>query len=234
MKIIIVDDDELFGKKVKEKIADENQAYGYETIIYKSALEFCCKLDMHQKADIYILDIKIGNQNGLDLAERIRAEDECAYIIFLTSYEEYAVQGYKYQAYRYIVKQNWQKELLETLCNIFKRVQEREERIYRIQSDRRYDIIYIDDILYLEKDGKNVLFHCKGGLVYTERVTIAEVYNRLPVDEFVYINRGMVVNIRYITHIDSGTVDINESEIFSISRRQLGNIRKKLFLYWRK
>lgn len=38
-------------------------------------------------AQIYLLDIRLQDTNGLDLAKHIRTRQPCAKIIFLTAYE---------------------------------------------------------------------------------------------------------------------------------------------------
>ena len=49
--------------------------------------------------------------NGMELARRIRQLYDSPYIIFVTSYMEYSIKGYEYNAWRYIVKDEMHQNL---------------------------------------------------------------------------------------------------------------------------
>ncbi|MDQ9831229.1 response regulator, partial [Acinetobacter baumannii] len=54
--------------------------------------------------DIFILDIKMYEVSGMDLAKIIRKENEISEIIFVTSLVAYVQEGYTVRAYRYLLK----------------------------------------------------------------------------------------------------------------------------------
>ena len=49
--------------------------------------------------DICFLDIEMPQMNGLDLAKKIRASAQATYLVFITSYLQYAVEGYEVKAF---------------------------------------------------------------------------------------------------------------------------------------
>ena len=49
--------------------------------------------------------------NGLELAQKIRLKYLKPYLVFITSHMEYSVEGYEYNAYRYILKENMEEKL---------------------------------------------------------------------------------------------------------------------------
>ena len=59
-----------------------------------------------QSYDLAFLDIDFGNRRGagIDLARRIRQKRNDTIIIFVTSYVEYAPEGYELRAFRYLLK----------------------------------------------------------------------------------------------------------------------------------
>lgn len=67
---------------------------------------------------VYILDIELPDGNGLELAKEIRKIQERAYIVFLTAYEKYALSGYEVRAFHYIIKENMEKKLVQTMRQI--------------------------------------------------------------------------------------------------------------------
>lgn len=66
----------------------------------KSALENISKL----RPDIVFLDIDMPEMNGLELFEEILEESPRTHIVFVTAYNEYAVEAFELNAADYIVK----------------------------------------------------------------------------------------------------------------------------------
>ncbi|WP_322020010.1 LytR/AlgR family response regulator transcription factor [Clostridium butyricum] len=54
--------------------------------------------------DIVVLDIKMGQLNGIDVAKIIRKTNEHLKIIFITALDKYWPDGYNVNAFRYILK----------------------------------------------------------------------------------------------------------------------------------
>ena len=63
--------------------------------------------------DIFFLDIEMPEIDGMQLAKQVRDTLSDAVIIFLTSHDEFAPDGYRVQALRYLSKQTWKKYLSE-------------------------------------------------------------------------------------------------------------------------
>ena len=78
---------------------------------YDNGKEFLWDLEKHRLFDIYLLDIEMPDYSGFQLAAAIRDVSLEAVIIFVTSHIEYAIDGYRYSAFRYIPKSKIQ-ELL--------------------------------------------------------------------------------------------------------------------------
>lgn len=234
-KIAVVDDDEMFTGQVSEAIRKDFslKKMPVEVERFYGSRRLLGVLDEHQTYDVYFLDVEMDYVNGVELAKRIRAMDSNAIIIFLTSHEKYAIAGYSCRAFEYITKEKWQKRLPDILKQVQKNLSVRDSRIYRIQTERKYEIINWNDIYYIEKNGKNTLFHCKNGKTYQLRNPLGEVYKRLSDKEFVYVNRGQIINLMHVTHLDAETVELGEDISLDISRNLLSDIRQKLMGYWR-
>ena len=234
-KIAVVDDDERLTGQVAAAIKRyfEQKKMPVEIERFFGSRRLLGLLDEHQNFDVYFLDVEMDYVNGVQLAKRIRAIDSNAIIIFLTSHEKYAIQGYSCRAFEYITKEQWQRRLPGILEQVQKKLKERGTRIYRIQTERKYEVINWDDIYYIEKSGKNAVFYCKDDKIYQQRITLEGVFAQLSKKEFVYVNRGQIINLMHVTHLDAEIVELGEQISLDISRYLLGDIRQKLMEYWR-
>ena len=236
LKIAVVDDDVYFIEEVMEVLQKscEREKMVCQIERMSNARQVLHQLDVQKNFDVYILDIKMDYLNGIELAKKIREKSAEAEIVFLSAYEEYALQGYSSHAFAYLTKDNWKEKIGTVITEIGRKQLEQQSRYYRIQTEQRYDRIKLDDILYIEREGKNSLFYCRNGKTYYERISLNEVIKRLPSDEFFFVNRGQIINIKHVTHIDGETVIIDETITLYASGAKQNQIKKAMLECWRK
>lgn len=234
-KIAVVDDNGLLAQAVGEAISasfkEKNIPATVET--FTNGLALLGKLDERQMFDAYFLDVEMEFLSGVEIAKKIRSLDKEAIIIFVTSHERYAIEGYSCRAFEYIMKDKWELRLPTILGRVQKELVGRETRIFRIQSERRHEAIRWDNVYYFEKNGKNIDLYCKEDKIYTTRSSLADVYKQFPADEFAYINKGQVVNLMHVTHLDSEGIELAGHISLQLSRYHLADIRKKMLACWR-
>lgn len=233
MKIVIVDDDMFYRDKLSKTIHEDfsSRQQAIKMDLFSSGYQLLVSLENHMFYDVYLLDIDMPGINGLELAEKIRQRDKSGYIIFITNYDKYALQGYKYHAYQYILKDQYKTELLTILNQINEEMTKQKNCYYVIQTNNKYEKFLLKEILYLVKEGKNIIFYCNTA-EYRERITMEQVYNRLPHDEFIFIDRGQVVNMYYVTRFRQQEIELNHEKILHVSRNMLSDVRHNLAQYW--
>lgn len=96
--------------------------------------------------------------NGLELAAKVRFMDANARIIFLTSYERYALQGIRAGANYYMLKDSYQEELCLMLERVCREEEERREDYYVILTKSHGYKLLMDHILYLTRKSLLKLF----------------------------------------------------------------------------
>lgn len=186
--------------------------------------------DLEKAYDIYLLDIELGEKNGFDIAEEIRLQ-KLASIIFLTSHDELARRGYRYQAAGFVSKQEFEDEILFVLDRLL--LQLRNENVLTVASYRREgEIVCLRDVIYASGAGH----YCE---LYTMndhhkvRISLTKLREK---DErmFYYCNRSTLVNIAYVRTILDGNIYLKGGYCFSVSRRnekQLKDAYKRYCLH---
>lgn len=230
-RIAVVDDDDSFRKKIRNAIATMCKERHFDVVIedFINGRRLTGMIDDRKTFDVYFLDIKMNDyMSGVQVAEYIRRKDEWAIIVFLTSYEEYAIQGYSYQAFEYIMKQNWERRLPEVISRIQKKVEKRKEKRYLIESETKWEAVYFEDVLYIEKQGKNVIFHCSDEKTYQQRAPLKQVYDKMPQDDFIYINRGQIVNMKYVVFMGNRYIRLRDKTELDISRYMMDEVRQQI------
>ena len=77
-----------------------------------------------------------------------------SYLVFITSYLQYAVEGYEVKAFSYIPKNLLEEKLEATLLGIFGEMQEKNEKYYFVETNSRFERIEYKEIIYVYKNNK--------------------------------------------------------------------------------
>lgn len=237
MRIAIVDDDREFGKKAEEIARKFCEEAGEEAdILCVTAGDTLMEAaEGGGSRDIYILDVELSGMDGLELAKRLKERDGDADIIILSNYEKYALPAYKIRPYDYIVKERYEAELPDALAGIWRERQRKaREDIYLLENDEMKKLLRLDKIVYLgkEKKKKYTIIHCFGGEDYSEKLPLEKAYEKLPKESFLYINRGHIINMEYITCLEKEEITLADSVRLPVSRYRLTKVKDEIAKYW--
>ncbi|WGX75226.1 response regulator [Paraclostridium bifermentans] len=143
------DQQELLEGYINE--AFKSLSLQYKLDIFSSGEEL---LERYSKDfDIVLLDIQLGEINGMDTARKIRILDNNVEIIFITSLIEYALEGYEVRAYRYLVKPVKYENLKDNIISCIKEVEIKNK--YIIVKEQGNQIkLDINEITYIEVQKK--------------------------------------------------------------------------------
>lgn len=234
LKIAIVDDNkdstEIITGIVKETFEEDE-----EVIILNSfsrSENVCYEAQDRKTYDVYLLDIEMPGITGMELARIIHEEDMEAMIIFITSHPEFAMDGYEVNAYRYILKSQISEKLPKALRDVSKEIREGKNSFYYIQTNSRYERVYYKDILYMKKDEKNTVFVTKDGDKQV-RKSMRQVFEEMNRPEFVYIDRGVIVNIIHITEVKKTSLTLDDEITLRVSKPHLREVKEQINAYWR-
>ena len=121
MLIKIVDDDQVFAKKIESMVYD-----GFKDIFLDYSID-CITSHFEdryfEKGDIFFLDIDLKENNGIKIAEKIRENNSNAIIIFVSAMNDMIFDSLIVQPFYFIRKDNFDRDA--NLClNLKERVSE--------------------------------------------------------------------------------------------------------------
>lgn len=232
VRAAIVEDDSVFAEKIREILAEEEKKEGYGLMveIYHSAQTLLYEMEK-KKFEIYFLDIEMQGMDGLTLARKIRAEQWGMDIIFVTSHEKYALEGYDVAAFQYILKSKMEEKLPRVLKDLFYIKHEKEEQYYEIRTELRYERFMIKEIFYIYKEKKYAVFVTERG-EFRERKALKTVMERLPRERFLLVERGRIVNLRYVERFCGDELKMRNQEWIAVGRSYVSEVKRELIRYW--
>jgi DNA-binding LytR/AlgR family response regulator len=186
-----------------------------------------------QRPDICFLDVHMPGLSGVEAARYIGRR---AHLVFVTAFDQYAVQAFEHGALDYLVKPVEPARLADTVMRLQQRlraaqpVPDLEALLEKLAAQLRKDaapstlrwirasvgqtvrLIAVDEIDYLRSDEKYTRIawrgdHGKPGEALI-RTPLKELIAQLDAQHFVQVHRAVVVNLRAISHVAR---DLNET-----------------------
>ena len=178
--------------------------------------------------DILLLDVKMKDLSGIDLARRIRQEDDRAEIIFLTSYFEFAGEGYDVDALHYLLKPVSGEKLMQVLDKAAERLAEQPPHVV-IACEGSTIKLYESRILYVEAFLHYISIHT-AEREYRIKENISSFEEKLS-NAFFRTHRSYLVSLRHITRISRTSVTLEGEIELPLARGKYDEINRAYILY---
>lgn len=233
MIIIAVVEDEL--EMQQEIVKNINRGIGNDNIIevdqYFTAEEF---LKVKKDYNMVITDIELPGISGLELGRKIKKWNPEIYLIFLTSYSEFAFESYIIEAYQYILKSDMEERLPLLVDKVIHIIEKNEKEYIKVGTNQKWNKIYYKDIIYIEKmKGSKYANYVTSEGQYLERKSLNLILEELHNQEFIFIDRSHIININHINKLWNNIVYMDNGDEIFISRTQGMEIKEKITEFWR-
>jgi len=167
--------------------------------------------------DAAFLDIRMPGLTGLELASRIEGS---THVVFVTAYDQYAVEAFDRSAVDYLVKPVADDRLLRAIDRLKAKIAAREAppglgevlariaaslpgsgagaiRWVRALKGEEVHQVPVDEVLYFQAQDKYTCVMSREG-EYLIRTALSDVVRQLDPEAFVQVHRSTVVNLRFV------------------------------------
>ena len=179
----------------------------------------------YEKYNIVFLDIQMEGISGIDTAKKIRETNEDIKIIFLTALSNLWTEGFKVNAYRYLVKPVKEEVLYKEISSVIDEIYKNKKYIV-INYNNEINKIFISNIRYLEIENRRVVFHCNSGQYYSIR-PLSYWKGVLEKHNFYNPHSSYLVNFKYISKINKELLELSTGEIIYFSKRKYKEFKDK-------
>lgn len=226
--IAVCDDSKEYIAYIKGML---NEAKGDKNIEFKiyefmSGEELVRNLDRGIDYDLLILDMQLGGMDGDETAEIFRKKFPYAVLVFCSGVSQPTIKSFKATPFRYLLKQQTYKELVETMKDILDEV-EKNSKEPTITAHYRWATLRIklSNILYIEnskRGGKVVV--CAGceEAKYEEKLLVdekpEELLGKYEQYGFALIQSSCLVNMNHIEVLRTEDFIFDNGEIMKIAR----------------
>jgi DNA-binding LytR/AlgR family response regulator len=186
------------------------------------------RLFSEKRPDVCFLDIHMPGLSGIDAASEIGRR---AHVVFVTAYDDYAVEAFAQGALDYVVKPVEEARLADTVARLKERLREarpavntelllrelreqverlrgggkRSLRFLHAQVGQTLRLVSVEDVDFLRSDAKYtvVAFRDEAGQPgeAVVRTPLRDLLVELDPETFAQVHRSVVVNLRRVRHV---------------------------------
>ena len=220
LEAIIADDEEQLRIHLKSKLAD----LWPELVICAEAENGLEALDLIEscRPAIAFLDIKMPGLSGIEVAQKISAN--CR-VVFITAFDQYAIEAFENEAVDYILKPVTDKRLVKTIKRLKKQIsgmsnhpidfsrtmdrllatlKDKQPPGYlkwlKVRHGEEVRLIAIDDVCYFKAEDKYTVVKTREGESLIKK-SIRQLTGELDPDQFWRIHRGTIINVSQIANV---------------------------------
>jgi two-component system LytT family response regulator len=237
LKIIIVDDE----ANVRQALGQMLRLFSEDTQLIGSYSNVAAavKAIREDKPDIVLLDIEIGKDNGFDVLKHFPSPG--FKVIFITGYQQYAVQAFRFAALDYLLKPVDPDQLSDAIKKAFDAV-DREKFSLKIDSfihnmgtmankakkiilrtaDNMH-IVNLNDIMYCESERSYTTFFLADKTKVMVSQTLGDYEDMFNEYGFMRIHKSYLINLQFIKRYekgDGGTVILNGNISLPVATRK--------------
>jgi DNA-binding LytR/AlgR family response regulator len=220
-KAIIAEDEPLLADELREELSRVWPTLDVVEVVHDGASALR-SVEEHQP-DVAFLDVRMPGLDGLEVARIVGAQ---THVVFITAYDQYAVQAFDEGAVDYLLKPLDAGRLVRAIQRVKQRIGQRPtdmgglvDRIrtqrvaaapepadegplkwITVQIGRELRLITVDEICYFQADQKYVLVATDQAeaLINTP---LKDLMQRLSPQQFWQVHRGTIVNVNAVRSV---------------------------------
>lgn len=227
INIVICDDIHEHLEEIKNNIEQVMTKHtllkemNYQIITFDSTDKLLNSV-LHEKLnpDILITDIKMPeNQiDGIEIAKRLNNLAPNCQIVFVTGYLDYAMDVYSTNHIYFVIKSKIKEGIEQALPKAIAKHIENENNKIMIEADDSKHIVYVQNVLYIERQGKRSFVTCNN-TTYNTRPKLDIYIELLKSKGFSRCHTSYIVNLNQIKTYKKGLLTMTDGKEISISRK---------------
>ena len=243
LRVLIVDDEAPARARLKDLLADCSSEMPLEVIGEAATARGALDVLADKRADVVLLDIRMPEMDGIELAQHLQKLPDPPAIVFTTAYDAYAIRAFEVHAIDYLLKPIRAARLKDALGRAgatrnpspaaLRDMSKGAPAFLSAQERGRIHLIPLDDVIYLKAELKYVTVRTaqREYLIEEALARLEQEYG----ERFVRVHRNCLVARAAIRGFERGSGEAESGwltlldgcdEKIPVSRRQQHIVRE--------
>lgn len=255
IRALVVDDEELGRRNLCLALAEQPR---WQVLAQAPSMAAALEaLRAQPEIEVVFLDIRMPHGSGLDLARSLAALEQPPWIVFVTAYDEHAIEAFDLHALDYLLKPFSKRRLEKALAHVEQMVQLRQQSAFAgalrryvedeqrsqqsgspywttvsIRSIGRIDVVPLDEVLRIEAQGNYAALHLAGRELLF-RASMTQLEQHLDPAVFLRVHRGSIVRreqMQSLQSLASGSYELRlrDGARVAVSERYVAAVKAAL------
>jgi two-component system LytT family response regulator len=233
IRIVIIEDEVNNALLIQEML--KKLSFPLEVVGIATEINHAAELILSTQPDLVLLDIMLKGGTGFQVLEKLK--DYSCEVIFITAYNQFAIDAIRKRAFDYLLKPVNSTEFLKTLTECHTRIIEKirvkslinsnSHQFFSFKTNIGTEVIPLNSILYFEAEGSYTKCATEKNTVIVSK-NIGDIEKELPEQLFFRCHHSYLINAKHIKKIElsrSGSIICSNDQVLPISQR-----KKKEFL----
>lgn len=230
---VAICDDEATSLQIIEALTEqilEEAEIEYEIATFEDMLVMTKELSGgRDEYHLLLSDILAVGMTGIEAAEELRRLGEKIPIVFVSSTAEYAMDGYRVHALRYLKKPVEYERLQEALLEAY-RMSMNSSGFLKFQvADKLYNLPF-EQIEYLESQGRDTNIITADETI-SVHMKFSDMEQQLPADTFLRCHRSYIINLAHVKDLARYRFLTKSGVEIPVSQLQYAEIKNKFMKY---
>lgn len=211
---VLCDDNKKYLPHLKEKLSsyiEEDDAI----VSYRSQKELLEDISLYKQNTIFILDIVLKNEDGIELAKEINKTIPLAVIIYLSGYLNKVVDIFDTNLCYFIYKRELEQRLPAALQKARKALNS-SRQVLLIELNDKKILKPLESIYYMERIRRYTYIHCSNE-IYRVQSQLQDLKGSLN-KHFIQCHRSYLINLRHVVEYRRTEFILDDESIIPISR----------------
>ena len=217
LKILIVDDEPEARELLKYMLQEEA---GVIVAGMAGNVDEALELLHKERPDLVFLDIQMPDKDGFQFIKQVNAAGVSPGIIFVTAFENYAIQAIRNSVFDYILKPIHREELVSAIARFRNRIRSNQQQDLtqliealrdpgpcKVKLNTRSGYILINpvEVVYCKADGNYTHIQMENGNREFTTQNLGAIEELLKTGSFFRASRSYLVNLQFLSRVDRKT-----------------------------
>jgi two-component system response regulator AlgR len=238
LRVVVVDDEAPARSRIRDLLEDCAASLALQVVGEAATGHELFELLQKTPADVVLLDIRMPEMDGIEVAQHLQKLADPPSVIFTTAYDSYALKAFELHALDYLVKPIRLRRLYDALSrvramtplslDVLQQLAPEPRRHLSVQERGRVILVPVDKILYMRAELKYVTIRTaeREHLLEESLVRLEQEFR----ERFVRIHRSCLIAREFIDRFERSSDDGGEGgwvvilrgidERLPVSRRQ--------------
>lgn len=176
------------------------------------------------KVDLIFLDIHLPRWSGMDFLRNLK---DPPMVILTTAFPDYALESYEFRVVDYLLKPIAPERFKQAIQKFSSLQTDSGSREFMVKSGYEYQRVNTADLSFIKTDMDYTELHLKDRVILSKE-SLNHWEERLQNNGFIRAHRSYLVNVQYITEMQSAQLRLKNEQLIPIGRAYKEKLRSSL------